>query len=226
MGKRKKITINTFSNELMKSTLKDEIKYSLKIEDDEYRNYNKAVSAMLNGLIGCCYPSEYDDWYDANEYGDLFSFENTEEECIQKWNERFGIGKEKGAKGKKTKEKHSKKKPKDVSYSTEVYDFSNLEDESLDESNFTEKKTIRFYRDYDNPDDYHEFNNIYDFDEFCDIEGIDVGADEVSNLLRRDITHCCIDPSSSRKCGKPMLMTEASYGALRWACAESNDELC
>lgn len=85
-------------------------------------------------------------------------------------------------------------------------------------------KIIYFYNDIDTPDDVEIFYNVFDFDKFLDEEGISVNDSEIDNLLNRSVSHCCINPIERLK-GNNTLLTESSYGNLRWECAESNDEL-
>lgn len=186
---------------------------------------------------GCCggwwdsfgdYPLDYDNYgFDDDGYDK----DEEEWQAIRKeLMDRYGIidVDEKKPKNKKkthktvseeTRKKIAKKRKEKFNDDKRFYEEH---DDSLDFSTF--QKKIRFYRDYENPDKYEEFTDLYTFDDFCEREGIDVSEDECRNLLLRDNSYCCINPAS-RNNGKPMLITDSSYGGLRWACAESDDEL-
>lgn len=85
-------------------------------------------------------------------------------------------------------------------------------------------KIIYFYDDINNPDDVTIFYNVFDFDKFLDESGITVNEFEINNLLTRSVSHCCLNPKE-RLNGHATLLTDTSYGNLRWSCADSNDEL-
>ena len=83
---------------------------------------------------------------------------------------------------------------------------------------------IFWYDDVDNPDNNLTFYSIFDFDKFLEENGINVSSEEINNLMSRGLSHCCLNPSKCRD-GILEIMSDSSYGGLRWACAESDDEL-
>lgn len=80
-------------------------------------------------------------------------------------------------------------------------------------------KIIYYYRDINNPEDYNEFTNLYEFEEFLNEEGIKVSSFEAVNLMTRCVSHCCVNPSD-RLNGELNLITDSSYGSLVYECSE------
>ena len=78
-------------------------------------------------------------------------------------------------------------------------------------------KTIFFYRDINNPDDYEEFYNLYSFDDFLRSNGIKISDYEVQKILNRDVTHCC----SVNQDGDAWLVSDCNYGSLYYEASES-----
>lgn len=85
-----------------------------------------------------------------------------------------------------------------------------------------EDKTIYYYRDFNNPDNYEAFFNLHEFDQFLKEEGVHVNQNEISNLMTRDVSHCCINPDIQSTHGTVQLITDSSYGGLYWTCCSAN----
>lgn len=165
---------------------------------------------------------EYDDDYDP--YVCDYPSEDDEERQLELLMERYGFTDISRLSGKKkkqrktvsqeTKKKIAEKKAKKHNKSQHHNDFED----------FLTTREVYFYRDYNNPDNYEQFHSLVDFSEFCESEGIYVDDDEASALMAREVSHCCINPSSNHK-SVPSLITDSSYGGLRWSCAEEDEEL-
>jgi hypothetical protein len=79
---------------------------------------------------------------------------------------------------------------------------------------------IYFYKDYMCPNDVEEFDNLVDFDDFVTQEGITIPEDVTLQILQSDVIYCSIDPEALHDTGELRLITEDSYGMLRWECSE------
>lgn len=87
----------------------------------------------------------------------------------------------------------------------------------LDSSIGYDAKTIYYYRDINDPNDYEEFYNLFDFDEFLRDNGIKITEYEVQKILNRDVSHCCC----INQFGEPYLLSDNAYGTLYF---EANEE--
>lgn len=172
-----------------------------KLFNDYLERYTELENEYYNNLFFNYYDDDYDDYYNGDYY--------------------FGT-----TKSKKNLFKYNKSKNKSKSnfvslglnnrYSSKKKNRYNRNDDD---------KLIYYYSDIDSPSGNTKvFYSVYDFDKFLDEEGIFVSDDEIDNLLSRDVSHCCIDPKSYES-GRLSLITDTSYGNLRWECALSNDEL-
>ena len=84
--------------------------------------------------------------------------------------------------------------------------------------------TIYFYDDILNPDSRRTFHSLYDFEEFVDSENIYISSTDQAALLRNNVSHCCKDPNFSST-SNPWLITDPTYGGLRWLSAANQDDL-
>lgn len=168
---------------------------------------------------GCGAWDGWDDYYDRY-YPTNVSFQNNRaKRLLEDYQEKFSVGKsnKRGSRG-KHKSKCIPLYPNGKNKKRYSDNKGNMFDKRGDD------KVIYFYDDIDNPEDVTIFYNVYDFDKFLDEEGISVNECEVTNLLTRSVSHCCVNPKE-RLIGHNTLLTDSSYGNLRWECAESNDEL-
>lgn len=168
---------------------------------------------------GCGAWDGWDDYYDRY-YPTNVSFQNNRaKRLLEDYQEKFSVGKsnKRGSRG-KHKSKCIPLYPNGKNKKRYSDNKGNMFDKRGDD------KVIYFYDDIDNPEDATIFYNVYDFDKFLDEEGISVNECEVTNLLTRSVSHCCVNPKE-RLIGHNTLLTDSSYGNLRWECAESNDEL-
>lgn len=162
-----------------------------------------------------------DNWgYDERYYPCNVSFQNNRaKRLLEDYQEKFSVGKsnKRGSRG-KHKSKCIPLYPNGNNKKRYSDNKNNMFDKRGDD------KVIYFYDDIDNPEEATIFYNVFDFDKFLDEEGISVNECEVTNLLTRSVSHCCVNPKE-RLMGRNTLLTDSSYGNLRWECAESNDEL-
>ena len=168
---------------------------------------------------GCGAWDGWDDYYDRY-YPTNVSFQNNRaKRLLEDYQEKFSVGKsnKRGSRG-KHKSKCIPLYPNGKNKKRYSDNKGNMFDKRGDD------KVIYFYDDIDNPEDATIFYNVYDFDKFLDEEGISVNECEVTNLLTRSVSHCCVNPKE-RLIGHNTLLSDSSYGNLRWECAESNDEL-
>jgi hypothetical protein len=83
---------------------------------------------------------------------------------------------------------------------------------------------ILFYDDITDCRNVREFNSLYEFEEFMDSENIYISSSDQANLLKNKVTHCCKDPNF-KSFESPWLITDSTYGGLRWLCASDEEEL-
>ena len=89
-----------------------------------------------------------------------------------------------------------------------------------DESNYENPvKSIKFYDDINDELSVREFDNLKDFDDFCEKNGYYISSTDYNNLVHWNVIHCCLDPISLEYGAKEVL-TDNSYGALYWTVSE------
>jgi hypothetical protein len=112
----------------------------------------------------------------------------------------------------KFKERGKKNKKNNI---IDWYDDSN----NYDDYGLTDK-TIYYYRDINQPEDVEIFENLHEFDNFLNEEGIEMSDDEANKLMTRDISHCCLNPIDRYEKNRLRIMSSSSYGDLRFSNAE------
>ena len=100
--------------------------------------------------------------------------------------------------------------------------FENFCDEhAVDSGN----KMIYFYEDIMDSNNKSIFYDVYDLDEFCRENGIEISDYDCQQIMGKSIVHCCVNPYARTIDGSKMLMVDSSYGGLRWLCCDGNSEL-
>lgn len=181
----------------------------------------------------CYYDNDWDEWDDFDDVnylgylrGNYFPHGHNSLGSSVDW----GKNKRKILRGIDTSSSHRGKrgskrnKKKSSIYKNDRFGrFNNLFDDD-DINDFDclgmDAKTIYFYRDINNPDDYEEFYNLFEFDNFLRDEGIKITDYEVQKLMNRDISHCCCQNEN----GDVWLLSDHSYGSLYYEACESFDE--
>ena len=102
----------------------------------------------------------------------------------------------------------NKEKPKKIEREDDEFGFMHNE------------KTIKFYRDIDNPTKANTlvFNNLNDFSDFLEEEGIYICDDDINKALIQDVIYCCINPYDKGENNEPLLLMDNNLPALQWAC--------
>ena len=130
-----------------------------------------------------------------------------------------------------TSGKRSKKKEKDVVYSSYPEDdywlnrdtmFTNGEWSDVEDGYSEPYKCIKFYGDIENELSVREFYSLKEFNDFCTSNGYNVSIVDRNNLFNWSIVHCCLDPVSMEY-GEYDIITDNSYGALYWSVSENFD---
>lgn len=205
--KNKKPSLLTTFNKYLEEEKKREEEESIKFSQSP--EYLKYLVMRYGGMY--CHPTEEDDYDDFDMgYGKSKKAWKRTKRFLE---DSFGHSSKKHNKRGKRGGSNKKKKYK------ELFDDDSM---GMSYDSSLEDKTIYYYRDFNNPDDVEIFFNLHDFDQFLEEEGIDVSADEVTNLMTRDISHCCINPDIKSTGGTVQLITDSSYGGLYWSCASED----
>lgn len=85
----------------------------------------------------------------------------------------------------------------------------------------TEEKKIVFYRTLNNTADTYEWSDLHEFNEWLDENGIEVKEQDISSILYREETHCCLDPTTTSR----VLVVARSYGDLVWDITGGDEDL-
>lgn len=151
-----------------------------------------------------CYDGSFIDDYEFDDTNCIYTSQKNKKTSKKKHNNLPQFFEHETKRRKRGKKNKKRKK--------QLTDFCNTE------------KRIYFYNCFDNPDDVEIFNNVYDFDEFLNAEGIEVPKECVDEIMNRDIIHCCVNPDTVSTNGMAELIVDNSYGGLYWQCSE-NDEM-
>lgn len=190
--------------------------------------YPQSYMGILSSFLGgCCYnPSEedYDDVYSMyeGEYWNGWDEDEYDDELYPSSRSSRDYNKKKEKERKSPARVKSSSKRNKQKELFDEYEWSSDKDEILYAS---DNVVIKFYKDISISDEYEEFDNLYEFDEYCSSQGINVSEKEVQLLMNRAVNYCAIDPKLRSEKGELWIKSESSYGALRWECIESDDEL-
>lgn len=88
-----------------------------------------------------------------------------------------------------------------------------------DETMF-EHKEIFFYIDYADKNNRIEFNSLYDFDDFCNVNGYSVPQYLAEDLAYRRKSHCCLNPTL-KDMGKYEVIGSSDYADMYYEACES-----
>lgn len=183
-----------------------------------FKNFLKSYTPIIHNPYGCFWDEFDTDWYDDDE--------------LSAMNEGFysccnGISYSKPSKKSKSKTRsryrsYGKKSSKNhLGRYNDIHSYREYDDDDDMSSDFSclgrDAKTIFFYKDINNPDDYEEFYNLFSFDDYLRNNGIQINDYEVQKILNRDISHCSV----VNKDGEPWLVSDHNYGSLYYEASEN-----
>jgi hypothetical protein len=131
---------------------------------------------------------------------------------MSKFNER--------GKHKHTKHRGSRgKKTKVIDINT-PYSSNYIDDTETGDA--LENCKIYFYEDYHNKYDRIEFNNLFEFDQYCKELGLSVPAYVAEQIAYSPINHCCLNPMAEEE-GVLEVMREETYGEMFYEACETSE---
>lgn len=101
---------------------------------------------------------------------------------------------------------------------TKCWETSDIEEPIVDSDSVdigSEMKKIMYYEDIHS--EPRVFGNLFELDSFLTSEGIETPESEMAKLINNYEIHCCINPRSLREHGDKELISDTSYGCLRWS---------
>ena len=81
---------------------------------------------------------------------------------------------------------------------------------------------IYFYEDYHDKYSRIEFNNLFEFDEYCKEMGFGVPAYVAESIAYSPISHCCLNPGAKEQ-GVLEVMREETYGDMFYEACETSE---
>ena len=157
-----------------------------------------------------------DYWYDEYDYKPKkgvnminHSSHNDNDDYYPSYKQKSFKKNKRGVRGKKNK-------------GVTIYDSDTID--SVDDNVNNSDITIHYYDDVMNPSNKRTFNSLYEFEEFLDSENIYVSSSDQASLLRNHVSHCCKDPNF-KTLDTPWLLTDPTYGGLRWLCASIDEDI-
>lgn len=192
-------------------------------------DFKRALKEVDDRNLSLAYGySDYDSWDDYYSYRSMYGAYSDEYDEDAYWDRLRDLREKYSVKDSKKKDRKERKNPiyKDIDDTHGNKNKKKKYDKSM--------SGIYYYRDVNNPDVYEYFDNLYEFDDFLENNNIYVSDYELQQLIHREISHCCIRPSSLKSPKyleldssllTPTLISDSSYGGLRWSCAEDDDEL-
>ena len=129
--------------------------------------------------------------------------------------------------GKNGKYKHSKSKKSKKDYDGAMEDITRpysqgFIDEAEDDE-FLEKKFIYFYPEHSNKTDRLEFNDLKEFDEFCEKSDFCVPPYVGERIAYRSVSHCCLNPNMKKR-GVYEIMGAETYSEMYFEAVEELEE--
>ena len=186
--------------------------YNIYDDDDYYEEMEQ-----LRRFYGGCFPmsggiwDEYDDYYVGDDGEIIFPPKKNDpdpETTLRPEND--GV--------KKKHRKHRGKKKAKVVDIGEPYNANYIDDsgDALDDC------SIYFYEDYHDKYSKIEFNNLYEFDKYCQEMGFLVPSYVAEEIAYSPVSHCCINPAAKDR-GLFNVMREETYGDLFYEACESQE---
>lgn len=218
---------------------------------DEYQDEMEQLRRFYGGCFprsgGNSFIDDDDDWDDEdwNEYDDYYvgddgeivfpsagtsqSFDNdttlrpgqmrrSAQDMDDYWNKMSKFN-ERG-KHKHTKHRGSRGKKAKVINISEPYNSNYIDDTETGDA--LENCKIYFYEDYHNKYDRVEFNNLFEFDEYCKELGFSVPAYVAEQIAYAPISHCCLSPMAKEQ-GVLEVMREETYGEMFYEACETSE---
>jgi len=117
----------------------------------------------------------------------------------------------------KGKHKHRKHKTKVIDIE-KPYSAQYIDNNNDDENDFS-SHIIYFYEDYKDKYSKIEFNNVFEFDKYCEEMGFAVPPYVGEMLSYCSISHCCLNPIAKDR-GVLEVMREETYGDMYYEACE------
>ena len=118
--------------------------------------------------------------------------------------------------GTKVKKKHRKRHKAKVIDINEPYNANYIDDDA------PVYCTIYFYEDYHDKYSRIEFNNLFEFDQYCKDNGFNVPAYVSEEIAYSPISHCCLNPLA-RERGELEIMRQETYGDLYYEACDTSE---
>ena len=131
---------------------------------------------------------------------------------MSKFNER--------GKHKHTKHRGSRGKKAKVVDINAPYNSNYIDDTETGDA--LENCKIYFYEDYHNKYDRIEFNNLFEFDQYCKELGFSVPDYVADQIAYSPISHCCLNPMAKEE-GVLEVMREETYGEMLYEACETSE---
>ena len=126
----------------------------------------------------------------------------------------------------KGKHKHTKHRGKRGKGGAKVIDINEPYDSNYIDDSETgdalENCKIYFYEDYHNKYDRIEFNNLFEFDQYCKELGFSVPDYVAEQIAYSPISHCCLNPMAKEE-GVLEVMREETYGEMFYEACETSE---
>lgn len=230
----KKISLNVFGRErpnilslfntwLKRRVSEDNDRYSRRsvygiYDDDDYEEEMET----LRRYYGCVFSNSFDDDDDGET---VFPLKNDGETTLRPgqcrksakdMDEYWDKMSKFNGDGTKTKKKHRKRHKAKVIDINEPYNANYIDDDA------PVYCTIYFYEDYHDKYNRIEFNNLFEFDQYCKENGFNVPAYVSEEVAYSPISHCCLNPNA-RANGVLEIMRQETYGDLYYEACDVSE---
>ena len=219
---------------------------------DDYGDEYQDEMEQLRRFYGGCFPrsggnsfidddddddwDEYDDYYVGDDGEIIFPSAGTSQssdndttlrpgqmrrsaqDMDDYWNKMSKFN-EKG-KHKHTKHRGSRGKKAKVVDINAPYNSNYIDDTETGDA--LENCKVYFYEDYHNKYDRIEFNNLFEFDQYCKELGFSVPEYVAEEIAYAPISHCCLNPMAKEE-GVLEVMREETYGEMFYEACETSE---
>jgi hypothetical protein len=173
-------------------------------------------------------PKDKDSIWDEEDYWDEYEEIYPGSSSSSSYDDEYSMYSDKDEsrkRGKNGKYKHTKSKKSKKTYDEAIEDITRPYSQGFidEDDELFEKKIIYFYPEHSNKTDRLEFNDLKEFDEFCEKSDFSVPPYVGERIAYRSVSHCCLNPNMKKR-GVYEIMGAETYSEMFFEAVEELEE--
>jgi hypothetical protein len=173
-------------------------------------------------------PKDKDSIWDEEDYWDEYEEVYPGSSSSSSYDDEYSMYSDKDEsrkRGKNGKYKHTKSKKSKKTYDEAIEDITRPYSQGFidEDDELFEKKIIYFYPEHSNKTDRLEFNDLKEFDEFCEKSDFSVPPYVGERIAYRSVSHCCLNPNMKKR-GVYEIMGAETYSEMFFEAVEELEE--